>query len=286
MRLLGRIAPPYFGIPSHRLRINVRIPLTLPSGATFLFVWTPHAPTLDPPRRQFNEGMAELTCCGVYAPFVCTCDSEAYRIFQPDGGVFGGVNRFDVSFEDFMERIIELNMSNLVGGKSGGCMQTVTATVLHGASLAATPPSLPRLFSQHGEVVVTLNQAGTPLGPDWDILSNTTFTGASNVALDGFRLAREDAKRLMDGYGAQYGDRGSTGHALIVIDVSILGKHHSRWFYATNPVYLALDPSTLGFLSFKVSRASEWFVVSSLGSGRRHALAPHAVPSLLLSACT
>ena len=59
-----------------------------------------------------------------------------------------------------------------------------------------------------------------------------------------------DAKRLMETYGTDYGDRSATDHIFLIIDVlATPGVPQSRWVFATREVYLALDPALISFLT-------------------------------------
>ena len=137
----------------------------------------------------------------------------------------------------------------------GGCNKVVTAR--HAAPEAgAVAPSLSNLFSNRGEVVITLQQAAAAPPPPVGTAAVANVTSYSNVyseggKLDGYRLLRTDATRLMNTYGASLGDRGGAGKGLVVIDVDVHGSSipRSRWLYATNPAYLVLDAPSLAFLS-------------------------------------
>eukprot|EP00931_Biecheleriopsis_adriatica_P101000 TRINITY_DN7622_c0_g1_i1.p1 TRINITY_DN7622_c0_g1~~TRINITY_DN7622_c0_g1_i1.p1 ORF type:complete len:1578 (+),score=278.16 TRINITY_DN7622_c0_g1_i1:344-4735(+) len=80
--------------------------------------------------------------------------------------------------------------------------------------------------------------------------SPSSGTWAPADRLPGIRLHAPDAKFLMKTVGPNLGNPESVGHGLVVIDsVAVPGIPAARWIYTTRPVYLALDPAHLNFLS-------------------------------------
>ena len=164
---------------------------------------------------------------------------------------------------------VDLNASALLGrpGSSGGCFSAIEAR----AGGAASAHKQLKLWSDAGEVTVTLQQAGgaNTAAP----YNQSTYTPPGKPP--GLRLAQADARRLMSTYGSSVGDLASTDELFLAIDAyfpsqqpeaydqvptptrdsrtSLRGAQQGgarvRFLYVTNPTYLILDPARLRFLS-------------------------------------
>ena len=185
-------------------------------------------------KNEFLYGMVEFVCCGSRAPFSCNCDPEAFVVFPPVDTAT--TDRFQLSFDNFMESLLANNLTYLVGKAGlGGCYDQVSATVV-----GSTGSNEVKLFSEGGEIGLTLRQAASSV--DAVHHNETVFTSPRQS--HGAILRRADAERLSSTYGKAVGDLASTEEIFLIIDANAM-HGNTRWVYTTNPTYLVLDPAFL-----------------------------------------
>jgi hypothetical protein len=138
----------------------------------------------------------------------------------------------------FAARLLAANKSQWVPR----CLSRATLSHTTRTRTTAATHALGTLHSDRGEVVLSLRRP-TPSAPD-DAASPPRAVLPTNVTNllpppggkpPGFQIVAEDAARLMAAYGEAVGDRDSSGHVFLVIDVegTTAGMPPSRWFYVT-----------------------------------------------------
>lgn len=218
---------------------------------------------------QFQKGLGDgaavgsspLTCCGGGCPFVSFCEAEAYQVGFGQGalGIDGEASN-EQSINEFATHVLATNHSQWMPRcKTSAALRHMRPQLVDSGSGNFSTPSRRPFSSLHtdgGEVVVTLrgglNGSSPPPPSTLPHPANLTiFTGPPIGAKpSGLRLLDEDARRLMNAYGASYGDRTATGQLFLSIDVEgSSGVPPSRWLFVTREAFLVLDPALLAFLT-------------------------------------
>ena len=183
-------------------------------------------------RSEFVSGLDSLLCCGGACPFASDCAGQSYEV-----GFFSSLDGKALS--DFARLVLATGRTNWFPGCTSHLRLNVEGEV------AAGTQTLSHLHSEKGEVVVTLKQGGSHVWGE----PRTAFH-ASPPSQPGLHLLQADAQRLRSKYGKEFGDRDSSGDAVLVIDVfGGAGYPTTRWLYASNPAYLTIDPPHLTFLT-------------------------------------
>lgn len=221
----------------------------------------------DADRSQFisqdeaADAMTALRCCGSRCPHNSNCRPDTVALFPPVDSSF--FDRFVLTASNFFATVVASNRTWMVGSPGGGgCFERVTALSPGGGAAR----EIGSLYTDRGEILVTVAQqafTGGPVGGSLSGLPANELAEAAgaedgSAALlfqrrdkpSGWRLAQPDAARLMQSYGAEYGDRGSEGTAFLTIDVQGgPGTPRLRFVYSTSRAYLALMPSDLRLVS-------------------------------------
>jgi len=185
-------------------------------------------------KEEFSSGLAEIQCCGGGCPFAGWCERQTFQLDFPAVGPFG------LTVNEFAARLIATNHTQWMPR----CTNSLGLAPPSGIGTASTQ-AFSKLWSEHGEVVVTLKQGGTSNYGSW---RNQTVS-VEGAKLSGLRLNQADATRLAT-YAKEYGDRGSLGTAFMVLEVQPgPGYGWKRFVYATNPAFLTLNPAHVTFLS-------------------------------------
>jgi hypothetical protein len=234
------------------------------NGASFSFDYSRALAHFDPDRSQFisqdeaADAMTALRCCGTRCPHNSNCRPDTLPFFPPVDSSF--FDRFVLTATNFFSNVVAMNATWMMGSPGGGgCFERVEAVVPNSGAAA----ELGSLYTDRGEILVTLAQeaayTGGPVGGGLSPFAADALAEDGSAAQlfqradkpPGWRMAQPDAARLMEAYGALYGDRGSDGGtAFITVDVrGGPGTPRLRFVYASSRAYLALMPSDLRLLS-------------------------------------
>ena len=193
---------------------------------------------------EFTKGLDTLTCCGGNCPFSSWCEPQGYQLGFGQGFGSGGTVTNQLSAGDFARALLATNQTQWVPR----CMSSYT--MAHdapppGGGARALDTSIGRLYSDGGELVVTLRGGFPPAAPPPPSAlppsANVSLAPSPGGKLGGLRLLESDAHRLAETYGKEYADRGATKQVFLAIDVEgTTGVPPSRWFFVTREAYLIL----------------------------------------------
>ena len=188
---------------------------------------------------EFTTGLGELKkCCGGMCPFVSACSDEAPALGYTEGVITS-------------LPLASLATALVTQQRATYLPRCVSAYALQRLDVSPPPPpalTFSRLHAAAGEVAVTFRHADTSAS-DRQYTQPRTQRLVAPGRLRGLRLHERDALNLRLRYAKRYAHVEATSNLYMTIDVGGVGVVQSRWIYATNPAYLALDPPHLNFFT-------------------------------------